>query len=133
MIEEDSQFDCLKLVYESSRIPQLISKYNILLVQEKFLLERKKIYLQTIRRKKLEYFLGQSDDEVYKQNPLHIKVHRNDLETYLMSDEEYQIAYLNCSKQDMKVSLIENILSEIKNRSYHIKEINITRNFEIGV
>lgn len=128
----DSSFDLTNLVSESAKTPYLFSKYNILYHEEKLILEKLKTELAIIKKKRTEYYLGYASDEVYKENPFYVKIHRNDLDTYLNSDEEYYTQYLRVSKQETKIALIKEFLNDIRTRSFTIKNINDTRRFESG-
>lgn len=131
-MEADSRFDITNLVAESAKLPYLFNKYQQILYREKFTLEKYKIELAQIKRKRLEYYMGHASDEEYRDNPFHVKIHRSDLDTYLESDDQYSTQNLKTTLQDQKVCLIKDFLNEINRRSFTIKNINDTRRHESG-
>jgi len=122
MWNEDSKIDPDNLHTESLNIPVLHGKYhelynNILLLRKKAEQQRK-----NIRHERYEYFSGKADPEVYVENPFPKKVRdKSDMERYLDADEKLSKIILKIDYYEVMLKYIEDILKQIHNRSYQIK------------
>lgn len=120
-IAQDSNVDNNKLDTESLKIPLLHSKYyNIFLAELRILKGVESEY----RRMKLErhkYYLGQASDEVYKEEPLQLKVLRQDLELYLDADPKLSDLKNKYEVQKMKTEMLEAFIKTLNTRNFLIK------------
>lgn len=131
-IESDISIDRFNLIDESARTPILLSKYLILCIDEKKKLRKlKKKYYFLYKEKRL-YYLGQSEDEVYKNNPLDKKVLRQDVDIWLNSDDELQKLNDIISDQELIIDFLERIIKEIERRTFTIKNIQEIVKWESG-
>ena len=71
---EDSKLDNDLLDNESTKIPQLHSKYLNYLSDVRLITIRKEQEYKTLIREKFEYYTGKADDVVYQENPFDLKV-----------------------------------------------------------
>jgi len=122
MWEKDSVIDIDNLHTESLRIPVLHSKYSdtyntLLLLRKKAEQQRK-----NIRHERYEYFSGKSDPEVYVENPFPKKIRDKDtMSKYLDADEKLSNVSMKIEYYDVMLRYIEEILKQITNRTYQIK------------
>jgi hypothetical protein len=122
MWEKDSVIDIDNLHTESLRIPVLHSKYfdtynTLLLLRKKAEQQRK-----NIRHERYEYFSGKADPEVYVENPFPKKIRDKDtMSKYLDADEKLSNVSMKIEYYDVMLRYIEEILKQITNRTYQIK------------
>ncbi len=119
--EKDSIIDQDNLHTESTKIPQLHSKYykiynNIVLLKK---LEENK--LKVLKKDKWLYYSGKSDPEVYKENPFDHKVLKPDLEKYMDSDPDIIKITSKIDYYQIIINYLDSILKTILNRTYQIK------------
>mgnify|MGYP001428203007 FL=1 len=134
MWREDAQIDPDNLHTESLKIPILHSKYyelynNILLLRKKSEQQRK-----NIRHERYEYFSGKADPDVYIQNPFPKKIRDKDtMQKYLDADEKLSSASLKIDYYDTMLKFLEEILKQITNRTYQIKNAIEYMRFSSGL
>ena len=87
---EDSKLDNDLLDNESTKIPQLHSKYLNYLSDVRLIKIRKEQEYKTLIREKFEYYTGKGDDVVYQENPFDLKVLKQDVPMYMDADPEIQ-------------------------------------------
>lgn len=122
MWEKDSVIDIDNLHTESLRIPVLHSKYfdtynTLLLLRKKAEQQRK-----NIRHERYEYFSGKADPEVYVEHPFPKKIRDKDtMSKYLDADEKLSNVSMKIEYYDVMLRYIEEILKQITNRTYQIK------------
>ena len=122
MWEKDAVIDPDNLHTESLKIPSLHAKYydnynNLILLRKKAEQQRK-----NIRHERYEYYSGKSDPDVYVQNPFPKKIRDKDTMTkYLDADEKLSSSSLKIDYYDTMLSYLEDILKQIHQRNYQIK------------
>ena len=122
MWERDAKIDPDNLHTESLNIPILHSKYyeiynNIYLLRKKAEQQRK-----NIRHERYEYFSGKADPEVYVENPFPKKIRDKDtMQKYLDADEKLSGVSLKIDYYETMLRYLEEILKQITNRTYQIK------------
>jgi hypothetical protein len=122
MWERDAKIDPDNLHTESLNIPILHSKYyeiynNIYLLRKKAEQQRK-----NIRHERYEYFSGKSDPNVYIENPFPKKIRdKETMQKYLDADEKLSGVSLKIDYYETMLSYLEEILKQITNRTYQIK------------
>jgi|TARA_X000001036_G_scaffold438588_1_gene486851 hypothetical protein len=122
MWERDAKIDPDNLHTESLNIPILHSKYyeiynNIYLLRKKAEQQRK-----NIRHERYEYFSGKSDPDVYIENPFPKKIRdKETMQKYLDADEKLSGVSLKIDYYETMLSYLEEILKQITNRTYQIK------------
>ena len=122
MWNEDSKIDPDNLHTESLNIPVLHSKYydlynNLMLLRKKAEQQRK-----NIRHERYEYFSGKSDPQVYIENPFPKKIRdKETMQKYLDADDKLSGISLKLEYYDVMLKFIEEILKQITNRTYQIK------------
>ena len=122
MWKSDAEMDSDNLHTESLNIPVLHSKYfeiynNIYLLRKKAEQQRK-----NIRHERYEYFAGKADPDVYVENPFPKKIRdKETMQKYLDADEKLSGVSLKIEYYDVMLKYIEEILKQISNRTYQIK------------
>ena len=134
MWEKDSKIDIDNLHTESLNIPILHAKYydmynTLLLLRKKAEQQRK-----NIRHERYEYFSGKADPDVYIDNPFPKKIRdKATLEKYLDADEKLSGVSLKIDYYDVMLNYIEEILKQISNRTYQIKNSIEFMRFSAGL
>jgi hypothetical protein len=134
MWSEDAKIDPDNLHTESLNIPILHAKYfdlynNLVLLKKKAEQQRK-----NIRHERYEYFSGKSDPDVYIDNPFPKKIRdKATLEKYLDADEKLSGVSLKIDYYETMLQYLENILKQITNRTYQIKNAIEFMRFSAGL
>jgi len=122
MWNEDSKIDPDNLHTESLNIPVLHSKYydiynTLMLLRKKAEQQRK-----NIRHERYEYFSGKADPEVYINDPFPKKIRdKETMAKYLDADTKLSGISLKIEYYEVMLRFIEEILKQITNRTYQIK------------
>ena len=134
MWEKDSQIDPDNLHTESLNIPVLHAKYydlynNLVLLRKKADQQRK-----NVRHERYEYFAGKADPDVYVQNPFPKKIRdKETMQKYLDADEKLSGVSLKIEYYDTMLNYIEEILKQLSNRTYQIKNAIEFMRFSSGM
>tara|TARA_R110002012_G_scaffold2857_9_gene13596 strand:+ start:1280 stop:1714 length:435 start_codon:yes stop_codon:yes gene_type:complete len=134
MWNEDSKIDPDNLHTESLNIPVLHSKYydiynTLMLLRKKAEQQRK-----NIRHERYEYFSGKSDPEVYINNPFPKKIRdKETMQKYLDADTKLSEVSLKIEYYEVMLRFIEEILKQITNRTYQIKNAIEFMRFSSGL
>lgn len=134
MWKSDAVIDPDNLHEESLKIPSLHAKYfdyynNILLLRKKAEQQRK-----NIRHERYEYYSGKSDPDVYIQNPFPKKIRDKETMTkYLDADEKLASSSLKIEYYDVMLSYLEDIIKQIHQRNYQIKNAIDFNRFTAGL
>jgi hypothetical protein len=122
MWEKDSKINIDNLHTESLNIPVLHSKYydiynNLMLLRKKAEQQKK-----NVRHERYEYYSGKADPDVYVKDPFPKKIRDKDtMQKYLDADERLSGISLKIEYYDVMLRYIEEILKQIGNRTYQIK------------
>jgi hypothetical protein len=133
MWQKDSEVNQDELDTESLKIPQLHAKYyqlynTILLLRKKAEQQHSSILLE--RRK---FYMGKAETQVYIDEPFPYKVRdKEDLKLYLEADEKISKIRLKIDYYDTMLKYLEEILKQISNRTYQIKNAIEWRRFTAG-
>ena len=134
MWNEDSKIDPDNLHTESLNIPVLHSKYydiynTLMLLRKKAEQQRK-----NIRHERYEYFSGKADPEVYINNPFPKKIRdKETMQKYLDADTKLSEVSLKIEYYEVMLRFIEEILKQITNRTYQIKNAIEFMRFSSGM
>jgi hypothetical protein len=134
MWKSDAVIDPDNLHEESLKIPSLHAKYfdyynNILLLRKKAEQQRK-----NIRHERYEYYSGKSDPDVYVLNPFPKKIRDKETMTkYLDADEKLASSSLKIEYYDVMLSYLEDIIKQIHQRNYQIKNAIDFNRFTAGL
>ena len=122
MWEKDSKIDIDNLHTESINIPVLHAKYydiynNLMLLRKKAEQQKK-----NIRHERYEFYSGKADPDVYIENPFPKKIRDKDtMSKYLDADEKLSGVSLKIDYYEVMLKYIEEILKQINQRNYIIK------------
>ena len=134
MWQSDSKIDPDNLHTESLNIPVLHAKYyeiynTVMLLRKKAEQQRK-----NIRHERYEYFSGKADPEVYIDNPFPKKIRDKDtMQKYLDADEKLSNCNLKIDYYDTTLRYLEEILKQVSNRTYQIKNAIEFMRFSSGL
>tara|TARA_Y100000994_G_scaffold141588_1_gene115962 strand:+ start:192 stop:617 length:426 start_codon:yes stop_codon:yes gene_type:complete len=133
MWSKDAQIDQDNLHDEAAKIPSLHAKYFDLYNNIKLLRERSITVDNKIRLERWNYYSGKSDPEVYQAEPFPYKVREKDaLKRYMDADEKVQQSTLKIKYYDVMLTYLEDIIKQVGNRSYQLKNIIDWHNFRSG-
>ena len=122
MIISDSRIDMSDIAEESIKVIELHAKYLGFYQDERRVLLLIEEDYRKLKLRKMEYYLGRAEDRVYEENPLHLKIPRQDLEFYLDADDELcdlkRKVTITQNKVDMLKGFIEQNLNQ---RSHHFR------------
>ena len=134
MWNEDSKIDPDNLHTESLNIPVLHSKYyqiynTLMLLRKKAEQQRK-----NIRHERYEYFAGKAEPQVYIENPFPKKIRdKETMQKYLDADDKLSGVSLKIEYYEVMLRFIEEILKQITNRTYQIKNAIEFMRFSSGL
>ena len=133
MSKKDIKLDDISLDTESLRTPGLFDKY--LKIHTLFKRELKKLEKEynQIKREKLVYYTGRADREVYDENPLDIKILKNELDTFMNGDIDMIAIQSEIDEMQLRFDYVERCMKNIMERQWHIKNIIEWRKFTNGV
>lgn len=132
---KDCKIDETILVRESSRTPELHSKYYNYFYREALRVRKLKADLVELEKAKTEYFNGSMDEielrqRGWKPNPL--KILRQDIQKYIESDREIINLSLRIAMHEENAKYLESIIRQINGRNFHIKNMLDTLKFQAG-
>ncbi len=134
-IEKDTSIDQTGLDTESLKIPQLHGKYLNFLTDERLVLSQYESELAVVERVRWEYYTGKmSREELLAKGlePFTLKILRQDIPLYLNSDSDIVRSRQRCFYQREKISLLEEIVKELNNRHWKIRNAIEWRRFVNG-
>ena len=133
MWEKDSVMNQDELDTESLKIPSLHAKYYSL--YNTILLMRKRdeqIYSGTLLERR-KFYTGKASASVYEEEPFPYKIRdKDDLRLYLDSDEKLSKTKLKIEYYDTMLKYLEEILRQVSNRTYQIKNAIEWQRFNAG-
>ena len=124
MWEKDSQIDIIKVHEEAAKIPSLHAKYWDVYNSLKLLKEKAQTQEFKVKLDRHNYYTGKSDPEVYQAEPFPYKIREKDaVKRYMDADDRVQTIVLKIKYYDVMLSYLEDIVRQINNRSYQLKNI----------
>ena len=78
------------------------------------------------------YYMGKATDEEYKAEPLQHKVLKQDVQTWLAADDQYNETKSVLNDQVIKITMIETFMKELSQRSFNIKNAIEYQKFKQG-
>ena len=133
MWANDSKIDNDDLGNESIKSSILHCKYyevyTTYLLRENARQIHDKVYLE-----RYNYYTGKADPEVYEKEPFPFKVREKDsINRYLNADERLSKASLKIKYYDQTLRYLEEIIKQISNRGYQIKNAIDWMKFQAGM
>ncbi len=120
---------------ESMNTPQLHSKYLNYFFDEKKDLTRMSKALARMRRIRFEYYTGTIEPEMldkFNWEPFLRKILKTEVQMYLDSDEVLSTMEVELQDQKDKIHFIEEVLKQIAQRNFQIKEAISWQKFVSG-
>lgn len=130
--EVDLKIDMSDLPKATTQIPLLVNKYYSIFLEEQALLKASENRLIRLYKEKYDYYSHASPPDVYIEKPFNRKVLKGDLDTYISSDEEYLDYDLKVTRQRHKTKYVEEIIKQLNQRSFNIKNIIEAQKFSNG-
>tara|TARA_R100001082_G_scaffold56320_1_gene31012 strand:- start:323 stop:754 length:432 start_codon:yes stop_codon:yes gene_type:complete len=133
MWQKDSVIDPDNLHDESLKIPQLHSKYYTIYNTITLLREKAKTQYSKIRLERYNYYTGRADPDVYAEDPFPYKVREKDaIQRHLDADEKLVTIDLKIRYYDATLKFLEEIIRNVSNRTYQIKNSIEWHKFQSG-
>jgi hypothetical protein len=135
MWAKDAPIDETNLVGESKRIPSLHSKYYSKYYEEALRVKKLRADLAQMKRDKMEYYGGSMAEEDLKERgwkPFQLKVLRNDLDKYIISDKDIIKLSLKIDYHSIRANYLEDIIKSIHSRNFVIKSMIDVMKFQSG-
>ena len=132
MWERDSKIDEVMLDQASMMIPQFHQKYLTLLTEYTLLHKRKLQDLKKLQHQKFLYYSGKAAPEEYEDNPFPYKVLKSDVFSWVNVDEDINKVELKLEYYNVVLRTLEEILKQVHQMSYNIKNMIQWRSFVGG-
>tara|TARA_Y100001938_G_scaffold128417_1_gene182172 strand:+ start:504 stop:935 length:432 start_codon:yes stop_codon:yes gene_type:complete len=134
-VKRDLKINDLELDIESLRIPSLHIKYLQFLTENSLKLKKANGELAVLKRNKWIYYTGKASEDVYKEKgdfPLKLKT-KDEERTFIEADEEIQKKKTEVEYYETVVDYLQEIVKQIGQRNFQIKNAIEWRKFEAGM
>lgn len=132
----DCTIDDNHLDRESTKTPNLHSKYIRFLIQHKMKLSALQAEYNTMRQKKFRYYrgeMGKQELEDLKWNQWQgVKPLKNEMEEFLEGDQDLNKINIKCEYIKGMIEALESILGQIKSRDWQIRNAITWKQFIAG-
>jgi len=133
MWQKDSIIDPDNLHEESLKIPQLHSKYYTVYNTIILLRERARDSFNKVKLERYNYYTGKAPAEVYEEEPFPYKVRDKEaLQRHMDADEKLSKIELKVRYYDVTLKFLEEIIKNISNRTFQIKNAIEWNKFQAG-
>ena len=133
MWQKDSVIDPDNLHDESLKIPQLHSKYYTIYNTITLLREKARESYNRIRLERHNYYTGKAPAEVYVEEPFPYKVREKDaIQRHMDADEKMSTINMKIKYYDVILKFLEEIIRNVSNRTYQIKNAIEWQQFQSG-
>ena len=134
MWQTDSVIDPDNLHDESLKIPQLHSKYYTVYNTVTLLREKARTSYSKIKLERYNYYTGKAEPEVYAEDPFPYKVREKDaIQRHLDADDRLTKIDLKIRYYDATLKFLEEIIRNVSNRTYQIKNAIEWNRFQAGM
>lgn len=133
---KDAKIDTTELDIESIKIPQLHSKYLKIYFEERRRLKGLEFQSKEMYLNKYEYYNGRLSDEELKNlnwEPFMKRLMKNEVDLYLESDKDIIGNNMRIVNQKEKLDMLEEILKNLNQRNFQIKNAIDWKKFTQGV
>ena len=134
-VKRDLKINDLELDIESLRIPALHTKYLQFLTENSLKLKKANGELAVLKRNKWIYYTGKASEDVYKEKgdfPLKLKT-KDEERTFIEADEDIQKKKTEVEYYETVVDYLQEIVKQIGQRNFQIKNAIEWRKFEAGM
>jgi hypothetical protein len=132
MVKADLKVDYVKLDDASIDTPKLYGKYLTMLTDEVIRLSELDSMAKKVYKARWSYFMGHAPEEVYKKDPLRVKINKLEINKYMDADDVMSEMSLRLDRQKAIVKLLEETIKAINSRQYAIKDAISWRIFQSG-
>ena len=133
MWAEDAKIDPDNLHDESLKIPQLHSKYYTIYNTITLLREKARESYNRIRLERHNYYTGKAPAETYVEEPFPYKVREKDaIQRHMDADEKMSTINMKIKYYDVILKFLEEIIRNVSNRTYQIKNAIEWQQFQSG-
>jgi len=133
MWQKDSIIDPDNLHEESLKIPQLHSKYYTVYNTIILLRERARDSFNKVKLERYNYYTGKAPAEVYEEEPFPYKVRDKEaLQRHMDADEKLSKIELKVRYYDVTLKFLEEVIKNISNRTFQIKNAIEWNKFQAG-
>jgi len=134
MWQKDSVIDPDNLHDESLKIPQLHSKYYTLYNTITLLREKAREQYSKIKLERYNFYTGKATAEVYAKEPFPYKVREKEaIQRHLEADDRLTKIDLKIRYYDATLKFLEEIIKNVSNRTYQIKNAIEWNRFQAGM
>ena len=133
MWKKDSKIDDILLAEASLHIPQLHHKYLTLHSEYTLLGKKHALDLRKLEHQKWLYYSGKAPPEEYIEKPFPHKVMKGDVVHWVQVDEEIMHMEMKKELYNNIIRVLEEILKQIHQMSYNVKNAITWRQFTGGV
>jgi hypothetical protein len=123
----DSPVDTTDPTRELSRIPNLHSKYLNILSHHNLIVKKLSYEYNTLKKVKIEYYMGDlnnpEDLKEYGWEPQMKKIMRQDIPSYLDSDDDLNKILIKKVIHQEIVDYCDRVLKELNNRTFQLSNI----------
>ena len=133
MWKKDSVIDDVLIDKAAINIPQLHQKYMTLHSEYTLLLKKKKLELRKMQHKKWLYYSGKADPSEYEAEPFNHKIMKGDVNYWVDVDEAVQRCELKVEYYCATIKTLEEILKQVNQMSFNIKNVIEWRRFVGGM
>ncbi len=133
---QDAKIDTTELGVASLKIPELHSKYLKIYFDERRKLKALEFQSKELSLKKYEYYNGKlSQEELDELNwePFAKRLMKNEVDMYLDSDKDIIQNNIRIINQKEKLAFLEEVLKNINQRNFQIKNAIEWKKFTQGV
>ena len=125
-------FDDTLLAEASVKIPQLHQKYVTLLSEYLLLKKKKEQELKGLQHRRFLYYAGKAQPEEYEDQPFNYKLMKSEIPSWVEVDEMIQKVDLKLEYYCVTIRCLEDILKQIHQMSFNIKNMIEWRRFVHG-
>ena len=133
MWKKDSVIDKIMLDEASPKDPQLHQKYLVLLNEFNLLRKKKRQDLKRMEHKKWMYYSGKAPAEDYEAEPFNHKVMKSDVPAWVSVDKQVNDIEMKLEYYNEVCDTLQEILRQVNQMSYNIKNAIQWRTFTNGV
>jgi hypothetical protein len=133
---KDSAIDSTELGLASMKVPELHSKYLKIYFEERRKLKAHEFSSKELFLKKYEYYNGKmSQEELDEMNwePFMKRLMKNEIDMYLESDKDIVQTNIRIVNQKEKLAFLEEVIKNINQRNFQIKNAIDWKKFTNGV
>ena len=133
MWEKDCVIDDVMLDTASIKIPQLHSKYITLHNDFTLLLKKAKQEQNRIIHLRTLYYSGRGTPEMYEETPFDFKLIKSEVPSWVAVDKTVNRVEMKVALYETTLNCLSDILKQIHQMSFNIKNIQEWRRFVNGV